>query len=237
MNLKQDCRSAQHETIRVTGGSKEKGVSCLAKIGIMGGTFDPIHNAHLMLGRQAFKEYRLDEVWFMPSHNPPHKSDHQVTDSKDRCEMVKLAIAGYPYFRFSDFEISRTGNTYTAQTLKLLKEAYPEHTFFFIVGADSLYHIESWYHPELVLTQVTILVAGRDCDDAGCSLEEQAEYLKNKYKAEIYLLHSDPMHVSSQELRKQQCLGDSVHELLPDSVERYIKEHGLYQHPDRTEDI
>ena len=74
----------------------------MAKIGIMGGTFDPIHNAHLMLGRQAWEEYGLDEVWFMPSHTPPHKTDHLVTGTKDRCEMVKLAIAEYPYFRFSD---------------------------------------------------------------------------------------------------------------------------------------
>ena len=74
----------------------------MAKIGIMGGTFDPIHNAHLILGRQAWKEYSLDEVWFMPSHIPPHKTDHQITDTNDRCEMVKLAIAEYPYFRFSD---------------------------------------------------------------------------------------------------------------------------------------
>ena len=72
----------------------------MAKIGIMGGTFDPIHNAHLMLGRQAWKEYSLDEIWFMPSHTPPHKTDHQITDTNDRCEMVKLAIAEYPYFRF-----------------------------------------------------------------------------------------------------------------------------------------
>lgn len=208
----------------------------MAKIGIMGGTFDPIHNAHLMLGRQAWTEYKLDEVWFMPSHNPPHKADHLVTNTKDRCEMVKLAIAKYPYFRFSDFEISRTGNTYTAQTLQLLKEAYPEHTFYFIVGADSLYHIEGWYHPELVLGQVTILAAGRECDDAACSLEEQADYLKNKYGAAIFLLHSDTMQVSSQELRERLGQGTGIHELVPDSVERYIREHGLYQHPDRKED-
>lgn len=208
----------------------------MAKIGIMGGTFDPIHNAHLMLGRQAWEEYGLDEVWFMPSHTPPHKTDHLVTGTKDRCEMVKLAIAEYPYFRFSDFEISRTGNTYTAQTLQLLKEAYPEHTFFFIVGADSLYHIESWYHPELVLGHVTMLAAGRECEDASCSLEEQAEYLRNKYGAAIFLLHSDTMHVSSQELRERENLGLGIGDLVPASVERYIREHGLYQHPDRKED-
>ncbi|RHV88019.1 nicotinate-nucleotide adenylyltransferase [Clostridium sp. OF09-36] len=205
----------------------------MAKIGIMGGTFDPIHNAHLMLGRQALKEYHLDEIWFMPSHNPPHKTDHRVTGTKDRCEMVKLAIAGEPRFRFSDFEISRAGNTYTAQTLKLLKEAYPKHTFFFIVGADSLYHIESWYHPEEVMHQVTILAAGRECEDASCTLEEQAAYLIKKYGAAIFLLHSDTMEVSSQELREREMNGGRIHNLVPENVERYIEEHGLYQNPEK----
>lgn len=199
----------------------------------MGGTFDPIHNAHLMLGRQALKEYHLDEIWFMPSHNPPHKTDHRVTGTKDRCEMVKLAIAGEPRFRFSDFEISRAGNTYTAQTLKLLKEAYPKHTFFFIVGADSLYHIESWYHPEEVMRQVTILAAGRECEDASCTLEEQAAYLIKKYGAAIFLLHSDTMEVSSQELREREMNGGRIHNLVPENVERYIEEHGLYQNPEK----
>ena len=199
----------------------------------MGGTFDPIHNAHLMLGRQALKEYHLDEIWFMPSHNPPHKTDHRVTGTKDRCEMVKLAIAGEPRFRFSDFEISRAGNTYTAQTLKLLKEAYPKHTFFFIVGADSLYHIESWYHPEEVMRQVTILAAGRECEDASCTLEEQAAYLIKKYGAAIFLLHSDTMEVSSQELRESEMNGGRIHNLVPENVERYIEEHGLYQNPEK----
>ena len=205
----------------------------MAKIGIMGGTFDPIHNAHLMLGRQALKEYHLDEIWFMPSHNPTHKTDHRVTGTKDRCEMVKLAIAGEPRFRFSDFEISRAGNTYTAQTLKLLKEAYPKHTFFFIVGADSLYHIESWYHPEEVMRQVTILAAGRECEDASCTLEEQAAYLIKKYGAAIFLLHSDTMEVSSQELREREMNGGRIHNLVPENVERYIEEHGLYQNPEK----
>lgn len=199
----------------------------------MGGTFDPIHNAHLMLARQALKEYHLDEIWFMPSHNPPHKTDHRVTGTKDRCEMVKLAIAGEPRFRFSDFEISRAGNTYTAQTLKLLKEAYPKHTFFFIVGADSLYHIESWYHPEEVMRQVTILAAGRECEDASCTLEEQAAYLIKKYGAAIFLLHSDTMEVSSQELREREMNGGRIHNLVPENVERYIEEHGLYQNPEK----
>lgn len=93
----------------------------MRKIGIMGGTFDPIHNGHIMLGRQAYAEYNLDEVWYMPSGQPPHKKGRHVTESAERCHMVKLAIQDIPYFVFSDFEVRRTGkNTYTAETLALL---------------------------------------------------------------------------------------------------------------------
>lgn len=145
----------------------------MARIGIMGGTFDPIHNVHLMLGIQAYREYHLDSVWYMPSKCPPHKSDHIVTNTKDRCEMVRMAVHPYPFMVFSDFELLREGNTYTADTLRLLHESYPEHEFFFIIGADSLFHIEKWYHPEQVLTQATFLVAGRlnfpNCQDTGNS--------------------------------------------------------------------
>ena len=130
----------------------------MADIGIMGGTFDPVHNGHLILGKQAYEEYGLDAVWFMPSGQPPHKKDRHVTPAGDRCAMVKLAIGDFPGFVFSDFEVLREGSTYTAQTLALLKETYGDHNFCYIIGADSLYEIESWYHPELVLSGVPLLV-------------------------------------------------------------------------------
>ena len=94
-------------------------------IGIMGGTFDPIHNGHLLLAHQAYREYGLDSIWFMPSGHPPHKQDHHVTDGGIRRDMVKLAIEGVPYFQYSDFELRRPGSTYSAQTFHLLNEAYP----------------------------------------------------------------------------------------------------------------
>ena len=93
----------------------------MRRIGILGGTFDPVHNGHLLLGEQAYREYGLDEIWFMPSHVPPHKKDHLITDGAARIRMLELATESIPYFTVSDFEMGREGNTYTAQTLALLK--------------------------------------------------------------------------------------------------------------------
>lgn len=200
----------------------------MSNIGIMGGTFDPIHNGHLLLGQQAYKEYGLDQIWYMPSGRPPHKTDHKVTDIKDRCEMTKLAIRQYPYFVFSDFEVSLCGNSYTARTLELLKEKYPENTFYFIVGADSLYQIESWYHPELVMKQAALLVAGREYEHSHLSIEEQIEYLVQSYAARIYRLHCPEMDVSSAQLREMIRKGESISRYLPPSVEKYISTHRLY---------
>ena len=133
----------------------------MRRVGILGGTFDPVHNGHLLLGEQAHREYGLDEIWFMPSHVPPHKKDHHITDGAARIRMLELATESVPYFSVSDFEMGREGNTYTAQTLALLKEAYPDIEVYFIIGADSLYQLESWYHPEQVMAQAVLLVSGR----------------------------------------------------------------------------
>lgn len=201
----------------------------MAEIGIMGGTFDPIHNGHLMLGRQAYEEYHLDEVWFMPSGNPPHKKDHLVTDAALRCKMVRLAIEGFPKFRLSEFEVQRAGNTYTAETLQLLHLRYPEHRFYFIVGADSLYEIENWFHPEQVMSQTILLAAGREYADAPRNMEEQIAYLKEKYNADIRMLHCREMDISSNELREMESHGHRISCYVPRSVENYIQIHKLYQ--------
>lgn len=201
----------------------------MADIGIMGGTFDPIHNGHLLLGKQAYEEYDLDEIWFMPSGKPPHKSDYRVTAVEDRCEMVRLAIAEFPYFVFSDFEVTRSGNTYTAQTLRLLNEAYPQHHFYFIIGADSLYEIEKWYHPGEVMEQTTLLVAGREYEGAPRTLEAQVDYLCGKYQASISQLHCDEVDISSGELREMESRGRRLYKYVPKPVEQYILSRGLYQ--------
>ncbi len=200
----------------------------MADIGIMGGTFDPVHNGHLILGKQAYEEYGLDAVWFMPSGQPPHKKDRHVTPAGDRCAMVKLAIGDFPEFVFSDFEVLREGSTYTAQTLALLKETYADHNFCYIIGADSLYEIESWYHPELVLSGVPLLVADREYGQEHLPLRRQIAYLTNKYKARIRLLHCGGMDIASQEIRRLAAQGQSISGFVPKAVEAYIKSHHLY---------
>lgn len=203
----------------------------MGKIGIMGGTFDPIHNGHLMLGRQAYKEYGLDEIWYMPSGHPPHKKDHDVTESAMRLEMTRLAVKGHEGFLCSDFEVKRSGNTYTAQTLCLLRKKYPEHVFYFIIGADSLYEIETWYEPERVMAQAIILVARRKYEEAGKeqAINRQAAYLSEKYNADIRVLHSEKMDISSAVLRRMVANEQDISSFVPHEVLSYIDAHGLYR--------
>lgn len=201
----------------------------MKRIGIMGGTFDPIHNGHLMIGHQAYQEYSLDSVWYMPSKTPPHKKDHRVTSSRDRCAMVQAAIEEVSYFCLSDFEIKRAGgNTYTADTLRLLREEYEDTEFFYIVGADSIHDIEKWYHPEYVLRAVTFLAADRESEEQKRSLDTQIRYLERKYGARIQRLHCMEMDVASVTIRERIASGESVGGLIPESVYQYIKQHNLY---------
>lgn len=200
----------------------------MEKIGILGGTFDPIHRGHLQLGEKAYQQFRLDSVWFMPSGNPPHKKDHRVTEGALREEMVKLAIADTPYFLYSDFELKRQGNTYTAETLELLCQIYREDQFYFIIGADSLYQIEQWFRPERVMELAVLLVAGRPYGPTHRPLEEQISYLAARYHARIHPILCPEMDISSEDIRKNISTGKSIHGYVPDEVEKYIINRGLY---------
>lgn len=201
----------------------------MKRIGIMGGTFDPVHNGHLLLGKQAYEEYGLDEIWYMPSHIPPHKKDRKITASEDRIEMLRLALQDLPYCIVSDFEMKREGNTYTAHTLALLKEAYPEDQFYFIIGADSLFQIERWYHPEKVMALTSLMVSGREYEGAERSFDEQIAYLSEKYGAKIYPLHNEEVDIASADIRRCIAEGKDIVKDVPEAVAQYIKEHGLYK--------
>ncbi len=200
------------------------------KIGIMGGTFDPIHNGHLLLGEFACEENGLDEVWFMPNGNPPHKKKSIIESAaEDRLNMTALAIREYPKFRLNLHEAEDGRISYSYQTLEYLRTKYREDEFYFIIGADSLFSIETWVYPERVLSACTILAAYRDEADSEQIMFAKIHELNEKYHADIRLLRTPLFPVSSSQLRRKIKMGESIAGLVPETVERYIKENGLYK--------
>ena len=196
------------------------------KIGIMGGTFNPIHNAHLMLGEYAYRTFGLDEVWFMPNGNPPHKDNPNLLDNTVfRKEMVELAIEDIPYFKLCDYEINRKGKSYSYETMEYFKSIYPEYEFYFIVGADSLFSIEKWKNPERLLKVVTLLATYRDDIDTSEEMDTQIQYLNQKYGSDIRLLKTPIMSISSSEIRENT---EALESFLPEKVAAYIRKHQLY---------
>ena len=204
------------------------------KVGIMGGTFDPIHNGHLIIAQGAQESFDLDEILFVPSGTPWLKDISKVLNKKTRVSLTGLAIEDNPFFALSTIEIDREGNSYSYETLEVLREQNPTVEYYFIMGADSLYHIESWKDPEKILEMATIVVAGRA--GTGTSLSSQIEYIENKYDATIYRLNSPVLEISSNDIRRRVRDGESIRYLLPSKVVDYIYGHNLYQ-PDPPEEV
>lgn len=198
------------------------------KVGIMGGTFDPIHVGHLILGESAYGQFGLDEVLFMPSGNPPHKQNrHGRASLAERIEMVRLAIAGNPHFSLSLAEAYEDGYTYTSRTLERLKAQNPGTDYYFIMGADSLFSFENWKDPGKIARLAVIVAAARyHVDDA--SLDEAAARLQRLFGADIRKLSAPNMDISSNMLRGWIREGRSVRYYLPESVIAYIREKKLY---------
>ena len=200
------------------------------KIGVMGGTFDPIHNGHLMLGQAALEAFDLDKVWYMPNGNPPHKDTAlSGTDVQDRVEMVRLAISSCKKFRLETYEANRNDVSYSYRTMEYFKGIYPEDDFYFIIGADSLFMIDQWVHPERLFPTCTILAAYRDEINTREAMEEKIHELKETYHARIRLLVTPLIRISSHELREDVRKGRSIAGWVPDSVNQYILDRQLYE--------
>lgn len=197
------------------------------KVGIMGGTFNPIHLGHLLLAETARETFLLDEIMFIPSGHPYMKEIKDVADKKVRLEMTKLAISNNPDFSLSSMEVEREGNTYTFETLLKLKEQHPTTAFYFILGADSLYGLELWKHPEIICSHCVILAAVRD-NKKPKDLHVQIEYLEGKYHAKIKLLPLKEITISSTDIRSRIKHRKSIRYLVPDKVIDYIKENNVY---------
>ena len=199
------------------------------KVGIMGGTFDPIHVGHLILGERAYEQFHLENVLFMPSGNPPHKPDRQGRASlQERIEMVRLAIAGNSHVTLSLAEAHEQGYTYTRETLERLCAEYPDMEYYFIMGADSLFNFEKWKDPERIAQLATLVVAARDHVNE-TELGLTAARLESLYGAKIRMLSTPNLDISSQMLRGWIAEGKSVRYYLPDAVMHYIHDTKLYQ--------
>lgn len=201
----------------------------MKKIGILGGTFDPIHLGHLILAEKAKDICSLDEVWFMPAKTPPHKLGKRISEFSVRKTMIDLAIEEYSGFYCSDFENTLEGNSYTFNTLEKLQSKYRDDEFYFIMGADSFYEIESWKNPDIILKIVKLIVASRDYSNENLTLKKHFEYLKSKYEIKgIYFLDTMDIDISSTNIRELMKTGDNIDNYVPESVCRYIKEKKIY---------
>lgn len=190
-----------------------------AKIGLLGGTFDPPHVAHLVLAQSALEELKLDEVWFLPAFLPPHKKGQFVTPFKQRLRMAQLAIKGNPRFKVLTIEKEKGGVSYTVETLPLLRKKNPETRFFLLLGSDNLTELAGWKEPEKVFSMVQPVFA----------LRLQTEGKLPAWLEQAVWLSNPRLEISSTDLRRRVRFGQSIRYLVPEAVERYIRKYRLYR--------
>ena len=194
----------------------------MTKKAIFGGTFDPIHIAHLHVAHKAKEDLGLETVIFMPSANPPHKQGRKLTDPYLRYEMVKMAIRGEPGFQISDYELNSTGLSYTYKTLQHFNEAEPETDWHFIAGLDSLVDVHKWQHADEIFELCNFVVYNR----TGYDFKDMKE---NKYFKKSVLLEMPILDISSTQIRDDIESGRHVGSLLPEPVDNIIRELKLYR--------
>ena len=197
----------------------------------MGGTFDPIHYAHLMIAEEVRATLDLTEMVFIPAGEPPHKIGQTTTPAHHRLAMLQLAIASNPYFTYSRIELDRPGPSYLVDTLRLLRTEWGTETdLFFVIGWDSLEEFSHWYDPQGILAQLTHLVAVKrpryrtDNQD-----REQLETQLPGMMQRLLLVAAPQIDISSTDLRRRVAENRPIKYQLPETVEQYIKQHGLYQ--------
>lgn len=190
-------------------------------IGMFGGTFDPVHVGHLILAERAREELGLDLLLFVPAFIPPHKiTGRKIASAESRADMLRLAIAGNPGFRVENREIERQGISYTVETIRTLREAYPDARFTLLIGADNARDFRTWHQPEAIAQLADVAVWARP----GISLSD--ELLPG---IPLQQISSPLFEISSTDIRERLAAGRSIRYLVPDPVLQYIDRHGLYR--------
>lgn len=196
------------------------------RLGIMGGTFDPIHYGHLATAEQARDKFGLQKILFVPNREPPHKKGYDVTPAERRYDMVLLATASHPHFEASRLELDRPGPSFTIDTIEQLRREHGEGPdFYFITGADAVLEILTWKDPHRLMDRCQFIAATRP----GYSLEELERQAGAEVARRVHLLEVPLMDVSSTMLRERVRRGLSIRYLTPPEVEAYIRKHGLYR--------
>lgn len=184
------------------------------RLGILGGTFNPIHTGHLLLAECARQQCRLDQVWFMPAASPPHKSSRHLLDGRRRLALIRLAIRAHPCFRASDLELRLGGVSYTIRTVQALKALHPRARLFFIIGSDMLK--VPWYRFETLRRLCIFVVAGRP----GAAVRRHSG---------IRRIVMPQVEISSSMIRQRLRRGQSIRYLVPDAVLHSLVRHRVYQ--------
>lgn len=208
--------------------SKEEVMTQTKKIGIMGGTFDPIHYGHLMLAEQIRTSFELDQIIFIPVGNAPHKQNHLPANKMHRYMMTLLATASNPSFTVSDIEIKKNEITYTIDTIKTLKDEFTANDeLYFITGADAIILLDTWKNYKELVKYVKFIGASRPGIDENL-LKTKIEELSIELGAHIELCTVPALAISSTDIRNRVMEGKSIKYLLPESVENYIFKEKLY---------
>jgi nicotinate-nucleotide adenylyltransferase len=200
------------------------------RIGVFGGTFDPVHLGHLIVAEQCREQTGLDQVWFLPSARPPHKLSRTLSAFSHRAEMLALALAGNPAFRVEELEKDRPGPSYTADTLDELARLHPGNEWCLLLGADTLADLPQWHEPARIVASASLLVAARP-GSAILSVEQLRDglHLPTNAPLRVKFAHAPLIDISSTDLRRRVGGGRSIRYLVPRSVECYIQAKGLYQ--------
>ena len=195
------------------------------RLGIYGGTFDPIHYGHLLLAERCREQLQLDEVWFIPAGTPPHKLGRVTTPARARADMIEFAVSGFPEFKVSRIEMERGGPSYTVQTLEQLRTADPSRELFLLMGADSIAEFATWKDPARIL-ELSQVVGVNRAGDVPNLLSLHA--LLEQTGRSVQIIDMPAMGVSASEIRSRVARGQSIRFLTPRPVEMYVRQHKLY---------